>query len=552
MTHEDVSPKSPDADVLLPLLLFPKSWVHRRVETITILDNARVRHHISIDFTIDADGLGDLNRLPVPLTLMRKQLPAREAGSERWNRLVGFSLTDETGASLPLLTRQEGAEVSAQVLALVIGAYVRRNEPQRTLTPADMSLIRQLIDSETEPAQVTLQQLRDSRLIPAAGVSASSDQHFVSSSQEEMLAVDSYAEALATDFASSYLLLTPLHRHQLGRRITKFVYEDEFHPPTRKRHAPATFPLMLSNIGSASSYHFQIVAPSDVIFDPPSDVGFYAPEGGGEVEVDIDADRLSVYCHSVGRGGYLLIDLRFKPDPNGFARIATYVSLSVFVILGAGLLARVFFNARPLGEAVPAVLVALPGVYAAYGIRADEHKLTSLVMREPRTAVMLSAGISFVAAASLALDWGGRVGIAGPLPHWRMWLWLLLLVVMVVIFAEAAFRSEGWWSPLAAKMSRLYRTVVGVQIKVDPRRVRTGSRVTVSGAGFEPLETVNLRLKKRGVQEFDADLGSVQVDGDGRFVRTVGIPAGMADGKLCVLASGIASGRLAWKGIRIT
>ncbi len=465
MTREDANLEPAVADILFPLLVLPKLWVHRRVETITILDNARVRHHSSIDFTIDADGLGDLDRLPVPLTLMRKQLPARDAGSERWNRLVGFSLTDEMGGTLPLLTRKEGADLSAQVLALAIGAYVLRNEPQRTLMPADMELIRQLIDSETKPAQVILQQLRRNRLIPPTNVSTFPDQHSASISREEALAVDSYAEALATDFASSYLLLTPLHRHQLGRRIIKFVYEEEFYAPTRKLQAPNTFPLMLSNIGSASSYHFQIVAPSDVIFDPPSGVGFYAPEGGGEVEVDTVADMLSVYCHDVGRGGYLLIDLRFKPDPDGFARIATYASLSVFIILGAGLLARIFLDVRPLGEAVPAVLVALPGVYAAYGIRAGEHKLTSLVMRGPRTDVMLSAGISFVAAASLALDWGGRIGVFGPAPHWRVLLWGVLTVVMAVIFAKAAFRSEGWWSPYAGGLARLWRGVVRVWIR---------------------------------------------------------------------------------------
>ncbi len=88
--------------------------------------------------------------------------------------------------------------------------------------------------------------------------------------------------------------------------------------------------------------------------------------------------------------------------------------------------------------------------------------------------------------------------------------------------------------------------------KVSPRGASPGLRVTVSGAGFEPLERVDLRLKTRGVQELDADLGSVDADGDGRFVRTVAIPPGVTGGERYILASGMASGRLGWKGIRIT
>src|SRR4051812_45189794 len=50
----------------IPLLLYPRRWVHRRVETLDFVDITRLRRRMSIDFTVP-------NRSGIPVVLRTGQ-----------------------------------------------------------------------------------------------------------------------------------------------------------------------------------------------------------------------------------------------------------------------------------------------------------------------------------------------------------------------------------------------------------------------------------------------------------------------------------------------
>jgi hypothetical protein len=81
------------------LLVEPASWIHRRVETVEVLDHVSVRRRVSLDLTIDnkheAFSPRDARSIGmIPLTLLRKET------------LRNFDLRDPDGKALPRSTRQ--------------------------------------------------------------------------------------------------------------------------------------------------------------------------------------------------------------------------------------------------------------------------------------------------------------------------------------------------------------------------------------------------------------------------------------------------------------
>lgn len=112
-------------------------WVRRRTETIEFVSDAAVQRRVAVDFRLRADLLrvpivhwGDKGIHYVPLALLDKQ------------PLAGFSLRDEAGAAVPLVTRSKNAAIAAGALfalAQSIIAKQLRIATHRSLTSADFA-----------------------------------------------------------------------------------------------------------------------------------------------------------------------------------------------------------------------------------------------------------------------------------------------------------------------------------------------------------------------------------------------------------------------------
>jgi hypothetical protein len=115
----------------LPLLLDPQRWVHRRVEAFVLLDEARLRRRVSVDFTVPNTAYyqrqSGLRQAAVPLAQLRKRV------------LRNLDVRDERGAALPVLSQEENRVVAYAMLVLTARRALR-------LTGAENLLPQRLID----------------------------------------------------------------------------------------------------------------------------------------------------------------------------------------------------------------------------------------------------------------------------------------------------------------------------------------------------------------------------------------------------------------------
>jgi hypothetical protein len=104
------------AAVLYALMLSQDQWVHRRIESFELLDDKALRRVVSLDFTLPSRlpsagdesldaGLKALDAIPLTLLLKRP--------------LRNFDLWDEDDHPLPLLTKQQNADIVGDALIVV-------------------------------------------------------------------------------------------------------------------------------------------------------------------------------------------------------------------------------------------------------------------------------------------------------------------------------------------------------------------------------------------------------------------------------------------------
>lgn len=233
--HTIASQPDPAGAVVLHLLDTWHFWVKRRVESITFPDIDTVERKVSIDFELPARVLqaaantdphttratsrvtpgsyvGIRERpLPIcviPLTLLRKQ------------GLTQFSLRDEGGAALPLLTRDQNGEIALATM-LELAAGLRDEPPGRTdlpetIAPELVTELRKIATGAPKKAMEVwrdLDRIKDSDNSPHCG------------DWRTLLVHDKRFMALALDFARNFLVLTPVPVEPGRRRIIKLSYE---------------------------------------------------------------------------------------------------------------------------------------------------------------------------------------------------------------------------------------------------------------------------------------------------------------------------------------
>lgn len=122
--------------LVLSLFLRWPEWVHRRVETVSFVSPDTNRRRVTIDFSLPDytdEGFetdGDPTVCLTPLTLLRKR------------PLTNFDFCDESGASLPLVTKQRNGALSAALLAglAASSAPAKLREAAGSIPPPELDL----------------------------------------------------------------------------------------------------------------------------------------------------------------------------------------------------------------------------------------------------------------------------------------------------------------------------------------------------------------------------------------------------------------------------
>jgi hypothetical protein len=425
------------------MMLQRQRWVHRRVEAVTLLDEARILRRISIDFTVPdyagiGQGLGGVSYLP--LTLLNKRV------------LTRFDLRAEDGRALSMLTAAQHGQIAGR---MAIGSAKRALLEAHTAgaikkgqARLDRSLQRGIYKLVTGPA-------------PEEGSTSLAllDQHPVHlkgaqfATKLEVLRQDRDARALLEDLERLFMVLVPLRVEAGERRIVKLAYEEAL-PPTAtdadsgiKLHKrlgkglalePWSFAIDVSAGGQAASYHAELEAPEDLVIaqarlEGRSD-GTWKPFGNDARGTD-RAHLLP--STSVPRSADVRIYAKLALRPTGLLPTALLISLATTGMLCVGL------GLHCLGvgvhaDAAGAVVVVVPAIYAPFLALATAHRLARKVVWLLRTLLVAVTAIAFAAAGSLvaALEGGART-----------WTWGVLAVASVVPTAAFAFS----WNNARAK-----------------------------------------------------------------------------------------------------
>lgn len=207
-------------------------WVHRRIESVQLKDPLRFMRRVSLDFRYpDAPpseySPGGEPIVLVPLTLLRKRT------------LLNFSLRDETGAVLPLLTRTQNSNVAAATLA----AYAElkadetwtdgRGRPVLRNRPVPLSIFEDFLEiasGDRDDALRCWERLGSPREGEEAVAPGGAYDRPGAAVWREAMATDQEFMALTRDFALNYLALTPLVGGRGQRRVIKYSYEEVIEP----------------------------------------------------------------------------------------------------------------------------------------------------------------------------------------------------------------------------------------------------------------------------------------------------------------------------------
>lgn len=395
------------------MLFSERRWIHRRVETISLLSPEMVRRSVSVDFTVprvfrDRIALPSHREWLVPLATLRKA-PLRH-----------FDLSDEAGRAVPLVGRSQNKLFSHAALVASAGLALKRAKEG---APSDELIERLRIIAAESPAEAedALGQMLD--------VAGEGD------AQHQTVLGDAKTTSLMLDLAESYVLLAVVDDVD-RRRVLKFSYDYELENIARPT-IPAQLgwaPLWIETEVPASirthSYHAEIEIPEELRIDGSVIYDEFTFQIYGK---DGRADRAAVYVPAVppDASPVLLFSLRGQRSSAG-------VSFGVSLITAAVLVLGAIVGGLQTSLAGPPITLLLAGsaLFTGAVARSGEHPLVKTLLVAPRLLLFLSAVSALAAASVLAfgfcdyvvsVTWWICAGVA-----------FTVAVILAVTFARSA------------------------------------------------------------------------------------------------------------------
>jgi hypothetical protein len=348
-------------------------WVHRRVESIEIVDERLVRRRTSVDFTPAALPRPRIPRPGfVPIALLAKQV------------LTRFDLRDEAGQSLPLATSEQNAAFAAAHMLKLAEEETERAASQRL-----RELCWQVARGEPEEAWKAVEEIAF-KLEPAEV------RHALRASER--------FRAAATTFASNFAVMIEVEDPE-RRRVVKFAYDQAVVPELSWRQKlgldPVSIGIELPELGDAGSRHLEFVRSegleywSDGLFimQPDGSV-LHRPTGSVTGDAHLDVAGMA-------RGTPAFARVLLRAVRSRILRAGPPLAfLSAFALTCA------WFALPDLAEhpteGAASILIALPAVFGAFLGARQTHSLEGAMLTGARALVFLAGAMSFIAAAALA------------------------------------------------------------------------------------------------------------------------------------------------------
>lgn len=360
------------ADHYAALLESPRRWVHRRVESVSFIDDSTVRRRVSIDLSVPK-GL----KL-VPIATLTKDL------------LVDLDTHDETGRGLPVATRIQNSEVAWMILysrartVLARGGLAVSHELSNAL--------RAIAVKDADGALNELTTLLNSDSIAAKAV-----------------VDDDVFWRLANRLAQEFILLVHVEPSQLSRRLLKFSYVENLEEPSLIAGTLAVLGVRQSSlvfdvpgVSRATSFHFESDLPDELelreaalLVEEEDD--FYVGKA------TLRGSRGHLYFSSpIGLSADGSVILFFARHRTGFVRIAWASAL--FTALTLAWFGMHVDDLRADDSGATTILVAIPGLLSLLASRQGEHRLASRLFFGSRVLVGICGLLAYAAAATLAVE----------------------------------------------------------------------------------------------------------------------------------------------------
>jgi hypothetical protein len=393
------------------MIIAQPDWVHRRVDSLAYRDESTFRRQQSVHFTLPGAApqiaMESARFRLVPLATLRKAT------------LVGFDCRDESGGSLPVLTRRQQGLLTVAGMATWAEALVGG--------PLAPDVADEIITCVNGPGRDRGTALRAF----AAG----------DGQQRDLLRDDDIFSLVLERLTDQFILTTLVPDPPGTQRIVKFSYEEYGElagesglgrPLAALCWIPRRAASTAEGLFSAESYHFEADLPPGVEIP-------VATLWAGDDEDDLR-------CIDVDPGAHLRIALRapgweegvaevrwsLRPARRGWLRAAWYATALAAVTLAVcawrldAITAGIDQGGGTRTELTAAVILALIGALGGLVARIEEHPLVTRLLAWPRRLAAVAALLPLVAAGSL---------VVGPAGDARQVLWIALAVVAVAIAA---------------------------------------------------------------------------------------------------------------------
>ena len=466
-------------EISLELLLRSRHWVNRRVETIELIDESRVRQSVSVDFRLPEKlpggiCVGGQEYFLLPLLV----LPRR-------TDLAYFDIRDEAGSSLPMLSRHENGRLTGLMLLTAAQRAVGEREGERLLPASLRTYLAGLPMRPLGRARVMVEEIvagepalfEDSELAPQL----LSNEVFC-----DLLGICQYASAIHLP-----LRLAPGERH-----IVKVSWEGRWGPwpgdgksgiIARLRRGTHWFEravgwrakigiLDTPLVGGAESHHIQIALPAGVelteagcLNGPPRVMLPDAPSLSDprrdpyqpfSATISARAHLYVPRAHEQ-RAGLLQVGLRSARE--GLLPAAAMTGALVTLLLGV-------YSVRAdqivgQSETGAAILLLVPAILAGFLVRPGEHAMARELLRGPRVMTTVLGLLPLIAAGTLVTDPAQEGGFLSKLfhsspaaaPELLTWVWgglaILALILTACLVASLVLPRPGKRPTATAKLS---------------------------------------------------------------------------------------------------
>lgn len=409
------------------LLTTDDSWVRRRKEAVTVLDEATIHRRQSVDFTLDAiNALSEFKDTcerifgcgicAAPLFILEKK-PARS---------LAFDLKDESGRSLSLMTKEENATTSAATLKVLCRQKLEAAKKELSDTLAWK--LEQLAMADAHGGTAWLHRLKNP-------LPDDPDQAEIA-----ILLDGGKTEWWLTTLAYASIVLVAFESDSNNRRVLKLAYDESMSTSPRFMTRLGWYSFntwLISPFIQSGRYHLEIKAPPDfrltraALADSRSN---YATAAGFRRRAHLRIDNAN-------DSGGAIADFGLRVSGRGVLGGALVAALLVLLAV----LACIVFskNIASNSSSAPALLLVLPGAIATYVARPDQHGLTTRLLAIPRWILLLGAGVAaYYAAGILALaePVGGSLTVSEKSAAIKLWM----LPAAAAALAASGVILVGW------------------------------------------------------------------------------------------------------------